>query len=159
MEGITLQVNNPQRLCIYLQSTDKSEGHNLAYLITGNARKLDCSEINVYKGIMGYGASRRLYFPGVLALVQENPLLIEVVGSQSDIKKLLNYVDGILQDGFITIETIEILRNPQNPQRQISRQYLKDLLRRCYQLFNLRISIICISFSNRKFDSSFVRLI
>ncbi|MEG6584893.1 DUF190 domain-containing protein [Dendrosporobacter sp. 1207_IL3150] len=142
-----MNTDNPQRLCIYLQTTDKFNGCNVANLIAGNARQIGCSEINVYKGISGFGASKRLYLPKIIAIVNELPLLIEVVGRQSEINKLLKYIDKVLQDGTVTIETIEIYKKFKKKNSTPSYiGYIKDLFRLCRDVFKIRIFFICISF-------------
>ena len=115
---VELQREEPMRLVgkarmlrIHIGADDKWEGEPLHEAIVKRARQLDVAGATVYRGILGYGAHKRLHKHKPFALSQDDPLLVTVIDVQEKIDKLLAAVDGMVSGGcLIAISDVTVVR-------------------------------------------------
>lgn len=96
-------------LRIFIGEADYYEGKLLYEEIVMKARELNLAGATVLKGIMGYGAHSRLHTTKLLRLSQDLPIVIEMVDSEENLKKILPYLDEVVTEGMITMERMRIL--------------------------------------------------
>jgi uncharacterized protein len=84
--------------------------------IVQKARELGLAGATVLRGAMGFGANTVLHTTKVLELSTDLPIVIELVDHEENIRKLLPYLDTVVAEGMITMESVRILLYRHNPQ-------------------------------------------
>ena len=70
---------------------------------------------SVYRGLMGYGANSRIHTASIVDLSGDLPILVEIIDSEEYIRKLLPYLDEMLEEGMVTIDDIEVIKYGKKP--------------------------------------------
>ena len=104
-----------KRLRIYIGESDRYQGRSLYQVIVEKAKSLDIAGASVFRGLMGYGANRRIHSAKILDLSSDLPLLVEIIDSQEYIEKLLPYLEEMVQKGMVTIEDVEVIKYGNKP--------------------------------------------
>lgn len=87
---------------IYLCESDCSQRKAVFDLIVKKAKELDLAGASVFRGLMGYGASNRIYTAKIVALSCDLPIPIEIVDSEEYIARILPYLDEVVQEVLVT---------------------------------------------------------
>jgi len=104
-----------KRLRIYIGESDRYEGRVLYQALVEKAKSLDIAGATVFRGLMGYGANRRIHTAKILDLSSDLPMLVEIIDSEEYIGKLLPYLDEMVQKGMVTIDDIEVIKYGNKP--------------------------------------------
>jgi uncharacterized protein len=94
---------------IYIGESDQWEGRPLYRAIVGLLRDRGIAGATVLRGIEGFGANAHLHTSRILRLSEDLPVLIEVVDQEDRIRAILPELDGMVSDGLITLEKVEVL--------------------------------------------------
>jgi len=97
-------------LRIFVGESDTCKGKALYEAIVLKARELNLAGATVFRGIMGYGATSRIHSIKLLRLSEDLPVMIEIVDSEENIKKIIPYLDETVKEGLITMEKINIIK-------------------------------------------------
>lgn len=97
-------------LRIFIGEDDHYSGRTLYETIVEEARKRGLAGATVLRGIMGFGANSRIHTTKVLRLSEDLPIIIEIVDEEKKIEEFLPWLDEIVNDGLVTIESIEIFK-------------------------------------------------
>lgn len=97
-------------LKIFIGETDKHEGRALYEAIVLKARELNLAGATVFRGLMGYGATSRIHSIKLLRLSEDLPVMIEIVDTEENIKKILPFLDETVKEGLITMEKVNIIK-------------------------------------------------
>ena len=97
-------------LRIFIGENDKIHGKPLYEQIVFKARELNLAGATVIRGIMGFGAHSRLHTAKLLRLSEDLPIVIEIVDTEEKIKKILPYLDEVVEEGLITLERVKVIR-------------------------------------------------
>ena len=74
------------------------------------ARELNLAGATVIRGVMGFGAHSRLHTAKLLRLSEDLPIVIEIVDTEEKIKKILPYLDEVVEEGLITLERVKVIK-------------------------------------------------
>jgi PII-like signaling protein len=102
-------------LRIFLGEADRFEGRPLHETLVQKARAMGLAGATVIRGVEGYGAHSRLHTAKVLRLSEDLPIVVEIVDREERIRAFIPVCDGMLKDGLITLEPVEILRYSAGP--------------------------------------------
>ena len=95
-------------LRVYVGERDK-HGHLPLYeWIIQQAREHGLSGATAFRGIEGFGAHSHLHTAKILRLVDDLPILIEIVDSREKIESFLPIIDDAIPEGLATVEKVEI---------------------------------------------------
>lgn len=94
---------------IYIGESDQWQGRPLYQAIVAFLRERGIAGATVLRGIEGYGAKAHLHTSRILQLSQDLPLLIEVVDQDDRLRAVLPELDGMVSDGLITLERVEVI--------------------------------------------------
>ncbi len=94
---------------IYIGESDQWHGKPLYQAIVGFLRERGIAGATVLRGIEGFGAKAHLHTSRILQLSQDLPVLIEVVDQEDRIRGVLPELDGMVGDGLITMERVEVI--------------------------------------------------
>ena len=96
-------------LRIYLGEHDTHEGKALYQAIVERLRERGLAGATVLRGIEGFGAKQHLHTSRILRLSEDLPILIEVVDTEEKIRGVMKEIDGMLGDGLMTLEKVEVI--------------------------------------------------
>jgi PII-like signaling protein len=94
---------------IYIGESDHWHGRPLYQAIVALLRERGLAGATVLRGIEGFGAKAHLHTSRILALSQDLPILIEIVDQEDRIRAILPELDGMVGDGLITLERVEVI--------------------------------------------------
>jgi PII-like signaling protein len=98
-------------LQVHFGQDDTWEGEPLYETIVKRARELDIAGATVYRGILGYGAHKRLHKHRTLALSNDDPILVTVVDEKEKVDRLVAALDGIVSGGcLIVLSDVTVVR-------------------------------------------------
>lgn len=102
-----------KRMRIYISSTDKLRHTPLYEEIVFAARKSGLAGATVQKGIMGFGASSKIYSNKNWELTEKVPLIIEIIDAADKIDSFYEVIKPFLEEAgkgrIITVEETSIL--------------------------------------------------
>ncbi len=106
---------NGKLLRIFIGESDKF-GHQALYeAIVLKARELGLAGATVLRGPMGFGAKSHLHSSKILRLSMDLPIIIEIVDSEENVKKIIPFLDETVQDGMVTLEDVFVLKYRASP--------------------------------------------
>jgi len=110
-EELVRLVGKAKMLRIHIGENDRWEGEPLYETIVKRARQLDIAGATVYRGILGYGAHKRLHKHHTLALSADDPILITVIDEEEKINRLLSALDSVVTGGcLIAISDVTVVK-------------------------------------------------
>jgi uncharacterized protein len=104
-----------KRLRIYIGEGDRWKRQSLFHAIVAKAKELDLAGATVSRGLMGYGADKRIHTASIVDLSSDLPILVEIIDSEEYIVKLLPYLDEMLEKGLVTIDDVEVIKYGKKP--------------------------------------------
>ena len=96
-------------LRIFIGESDRHGYQPLYTAIVERARRAGLSGATVFKGIEGYGGHSVVHAARVFDLSSDLPVLIEIVDTEERVREFLPVLDGMVQEGLVTLETVEII--------------------------------------------------
>jgi PII-like signaling protein len=96
-------------LRIYFGEDDKWQGKPLYEAVVAKCRELDIAGATVFRGFEGYGASSHIRRPHFLRS-SDRPIMVSVVDTEENIKKLLPALDEMVGEGLIAVSDVEVIR-------------------------------------------------
>jgi len=94
---------------IYIGESDTWHGKPLYEAIVHLLRERGLAGATVIRGMEGFGATHHLHTSRILALASDLPILIEVVDQEDRVRAILPEIDGMVRDGLITVERVEVI--------------------------------------------------
>ena len=95
-------------LRVFIGEADR-HGHRPLYeAIVDEARKHGMAGATVLRGVLGFGAHSRLHTPKILSLSGDLPIVVEVVDTPGRIAGFLPVVDGMIDEGVVTVERVRV---------------------------------------------------
>ena len=101
-------------LRIFIGESDKFEGRPLYQVIVERARQRELAGATVLRGYLGFGANSRIHSARVLRLSEDLPMVIEIVDEPERINAFITELDGLIGEGLVTLEKVEVLIYRQN---------------------------------------------
>ena len=100
---------------IYLGETDTWQGRPLYQAIVERLRERGLAGATVLRGIEGFGAKQHLHSTRILSLSEDLPILVEAVDTEERIRAVLPELDGMVTDGLITLEKVDVITYRASP--------------------------------------------
>lgn len=101
-------------LRIFIGESDQYKGKALYEQIVIKAREMNLAGATVVRGIMGFGADSRMHTAKLLRLSEDLPVVIELVDTEENLKKLLPFLDETVVEGLITLEKVRVIKYRHN---------------------------------------------
>ena len=96
-------------LRIHFGEDDKWHNKPLYEAIVAKCRELDIAGATVFRGIEGYGASTLIHKKHLLRS-SDRPIMVSVVDTEENLKKLLPALDEMVDEGLIAMSDVEVIR-------------------------------------------------
>jgi PII-like signaling protein len=97
-------------LRVFIGESDRADHLPLYEAIVLKARELGLAGATVLRGPMGFGANSHLHTAKILRLSTDLPIVIEIVDSEEKINMLLSHLDGMVKDGLVTLENVQVIK-------------------------------------------------
>jgi hypothetical protein len=101
---------NAKMLRLYFGEDDQWQGRPLYQAIVERCRQLDIAGATVYRGIQGYGASTRIRRRHLLSFSSDAPILVQIIDSEENIKRLIPALDEMVSEGLIAMSDVEVIK-------------------------------------------------
>lgn len=105
-----MKVNeNGVLLRVFIGESDRYENKPLYEAIVGKVRELGLAGATVLRGTEGFGAHSVVHRASLLEMSTDLPIVIEIVDTDAQVKRLLPVLEGMVREGMITMEYVVIL--------------------------------------------------
>jgi len=95
---------------ILIGENDKWNDKPLHEALVQSLRANDIAGVTVYRGILGYGANRRIHKDSTLNLSHDAPILLSVVDSEEKLRAYLPVLDLMVKQGLVALSDVEIIK-------------------------------------------------
>ncbi|MFY9676710.1 MAG: DUF190 domain-containing protein [Terriglobales bacterium] len=95
---------------IYFGENDKWNGKPLHEGIVSALRAHDIAGVTVYRGILGYGANRRIHKDAALSLSHDRPILLSIVDTEEKIRAFMPILDQMVQQGLVVLSDVDVIK-------------------------------------------------
>lgn len=107
---------------IYLGENDKWKGKPLYEAIVSALRAHEIAGVTVYRGILGYGANRRIHKDAALSLSHDRPILLSIVDAEEKLQAFMPVLDEMLQQGIVVLSDVDVVKYSYDYQKADRRQ-------------------------------------
>jgi len=95
---------------IYIGESDQWKGKPLYKALVEAMRANDVAGVTVYRGILGYGAHRRMHKDKALHLSHDGSIMLSAVDSEEKLRTLLPIVDQLVEEGLVVFSDVDIIK-------------------------------------------------
>jgi PII-like signaling protein len=96
-------------LRIFIGESDRFANQRLYDAIVGKVRELGLAGATVLRGTEGFGAHSIVHSTSLLEMSTGLPIVIEIVDTEDQVKRLLPHLEEMVQEGMITMEYVMII--------------------------------------------------
>lgn len=111
---------------IYIGENDKWNGKPLYEAIVEGLRAHDIAGATVYRGILGYGANRRIHKDSALHLSHDRPILLSIVETEEKLKAITPMLDEMVQQGIVVLSDVDIVKYTHNYEGENRRREVRS---------------------------------
>lgn len=97
-------------LRIFISEKDKIHGKPLYEGIVQKALELGLAGATVSRGVMGFGADKKMHSSKIVELSGDLPCIVEIVDSEEKVNLIIPFLDENVRDGFVTAEKVHVLK-------------------------------------------------
>jgi uncharacterized protein len=102
------EVQTGKILRVHVSEHDHYNGKPLYEAIVEKCREMKIAGATVFKGLEGYGETAEIHRSHLIG--HDQPILITIVDSESQMRKLIPILDEMLDTGLMAISDVEVLR-------------------------------------------------
>jgi len=95
---------------IYIGESDKWKDKPLYQALVEAMRANDIAGVTVYRGILGYGAHRRMHKDKPLRLSRDASIMLTAVDSEENLRAILPLVDQMVEEGLVVFSDADIIK-------------------------------------------------
>jgi PII-like signaling protein len=95
---------------IYIGEADKWKDKPLHLALVEAMRANDIAGVTVYRGILGYGANRRVHKDKPLHLSHDSSIMLSVVDTEQKLRDFLPIVDRMVEEGLVVLSNVDIIK-------------------------------------------------
>ncbi len=95
---------------IFVGESDHWQDKPLHEVLMRAMRANDLAGVTVYRGILGYGAHRRLHKDKAFHLSHDASIMLSVVDTEEKLQNFLPLVDKMVQEGLVVLSDVEIIK-------------------------------------------------
>lgn len=100
---------------IYIGESDQWHDKPLHEALVHALRAQDLAGVTVYRGILGYGAHRRVHKDKPLHLSHDSSIMLSVVDSEEKLRAFLPTLDQMVPEGLVVLSEVEIIKYAHRP--------------------------------------------
>jgi PII-like signaling protein len=105
-----------QMMRIYLSEEDRWNEKPLYQALVEAMRANDIAGVTVYRGILGYGAHRRMHKDKPLLSTHHGSVMLSAVDTAEKLQTFLPVVDQMVQEGLVVFSDVDVIKYAYSPQ-------------------------------------------
>lgn len=95
---------------IFVGESDRWKDKPLYKALVESLRANDIAGVTVYRGILGYGANRRVRKDAPLGLSQDLPIMLSAVDTEERLRKFIPILDDMVTQGLVVLSDVDIIK-------------------------------------------------
>jgi PII-like signaling protein len=95
---------------IFIGESDRWKDKPLYEGLVRAMRSHDLAGVTVYRGILGYGAHRRVHKDKPLRLSHDSSIMLSVVDTEEKLQSFLPIVDEMVSEGLVVLSDVDIVK-------------------------------------------------
>ncbi len=95
---------------ILIGEQDRWQDKPLHLALVEALRANDIAGVTVYRGILGYGANRRMHKDSTLNLSHDAPILLTVVDTEEKLRAFFPVLDQMVKQGLVVMSDAEVIK-------------------------------------------------
>jgi PII-like signaling protein len=95
---------------IYIGEEDRWKDKPLYKALVEAMRANDIAGVTVYRGILGYGAHRRMHKDKALHLSHDCSIMLSVIDTEQKIQSFIQLVDQMVEEGLVVLSDVDIIK-------------------------------------------------
>ena len=99
---------------IFFGENDKWHDKPLHDALVEALRANDIAGVTVYRGILGYGANRRIHKDKTLALSHDRPIMMAVIDTETKLAAFTPILEQMLQQGLVVLSDVDVIKYTHN---------------------------------------------
>jgi PII-like signaling protein len=103
-----------QMMRIYLSEEDRWNKKPLYEALVEAMRANDIAGVTVYRGILGYGAHRRIHKDKPLLSAHHGSVMLSVIDTADKLQSILPIVDQMVQEGLVVFSDVDVIKYAYN---------------------------------------------
>lgn len=107
---------------IYFGENDKWHNKPLHEALLEALRANEIAGATVYRGILGYGANRRIHQDKALSLSHDRPIMMSVIETEEKLRAFTPILDQMIQQGLIVLSDVDVVKYTHNYRQAERRQ-------------------------------------
>jgi PII-like signaling protein len=109
MPAVKLQ-SQAKLMRILIGESDKWNGKPLHEALVQALRANEIAGVTVYRGILGYGANRRMHKDSTLNLSHDAPILLTVVDTEEKLRAFFPVLDQMVLQGLVVLSDVDVIK-------------------------------------------------
>jgi len=111
-----LKIEGEARLMrIYIGESDRWRDKPLYVALVEAMRVNDVAGVTVYRGILGYGAHRRVHKDKPLHLSRDASIMLSVIDSEEKLRAFLPIIEQMVEEGLVVLSDVDIIKYSYRP--------------------------------------------
>jgi len=95
---------------IYIGESDRWKDKPLYNALVEAMRANDIAGVTVYRGILGYGAHRRMHKDKALHLSHDCSIMLSAVDTEEKLQSFLTIVEQMVEEGLVVLSNVDIIK-------------------------------------------------
>ena|SRR5581483_4898836 len=95
---------------IYIGESDRWRDKPLHEALVQAMRANDIAGVTVYRGVLGYGAHRRMHKEKPLHLSHDASIMLSAIDTEAKLKAFLPVVDEMVEEGLVVLSDVDIIK-------------------------------------------------
>jgi len=95
---------------IFFGESDRWRDQPLHEALIRALRAHDLGGATVYRGILGYGAHRRVHRESALRLSRDASMMISVIDTEARLREFLPIVDQMVEEGLVVLSDVDVIK-------------------------------------------------
>lgn len=95
---------------IYIGEADRWKDKPLHTALVEAMRANDIAGVTVYRGILGYGAHRRVHKDKALHLSHDCSIMLSVIDTDEKLRAFLPLVDQMVEEGLVVLSDVDVIK-------------------------------------------------
>lgn len=104
-----------QIMRIYLSEEDRWNGKPLYEALVEAMRANDIAGVTVYRGILGYGAHRRMHKDKPLLSTHHGSVMLSAIDTADKLQAFLPLVDQMVEEGLVIFSDVDVIKYAYRP--------------------------------------------
>ena len=107
-----------QMMRVYLSEEDRWNDKPLYKALVEAMRANDIAGVTVYRGILGYGAHRRMHKDKPLLSAHHGSVMLSAIDTAEKLQAILPLIDQMVQEGLVVFSDVDVIKYAYSPQSE-----------------------------------------